>query len=81
MRVRGVFLAVAVDVRLSEGVAAEDVVDAAKSGGAVGGIACQVVGGGDDLDAVEDVACVGCQWVGVEMEVEDTYCCCPTGML
>ena len=65
MRIRGVLLAIAVDVGLGEGIATEDVVDAPKGGSAVGGVACQVVGSSDDLDAVEDVACVGCQWVGL----------------
>jgi len=37
---------------LGEGVATEDVIDSGEGGGAEGGVAGEVVGGGDDLDGV-----------------------------
>jgi len=46
------FGAVVEDVGLGEGVAAEDVVEAGEGGGAVGGVAGEVVGCCDDEDGV-----------------------------
>lgn len=48
---------VADHVGLCESVAAEDVIEGFEGGGAVGFVSGQVVGGGDDLDVVEVVAC------------------------
>jgi len=55
------FCAVAANVGLCEGVAAEDVVDSGEGGGAEGGVASEVVGGGDDLDGVELVGVGACE--------------------
>lgn len=48
---------VADHVGLCESVAAEDVIEGFEGGGAVGFVSGQVVGGGEDLDVVEVVAC------------------------
>lgn len=44
--------AVAADVDVGEGVAAEDVVEGFEGGGAVGRVVGQVVGGGEDLQGI-----------------------------
>lgn len=54
--VHGGLCAVAVDVALGEGVAAEDVVDSLEGGGAVRCVLGEVEGGGENLDTVQLIA-------------------------